>query len=215
VTLVVSSPSRRIGGGFRPGSACVCFSPGSSTPGKPRAWTSFDASATDVRSGLVTSCDADGSLSTGMDGAFTVTFRMTRLLTPVDLVPARVFTLARVAGLFAPLLLARFVLAGLALGRAILGLPRIARRTVRVAAFAVFPERGFFRFIPGSDPFGGCRILSDTLETTRPARAVQRESPLAAQFSVWTRWERRLRPPGSQASDSAGNVGRAPTPGGG
>ena len=140
---------------------------------------------------------------------------MTRLLTPVDLVTARVLPLARDAGLFVPLLLARFVLAGLAFRRAVLGFLRIARRTVRVAGFAVFPERGFFRFIPGSDPFGGCRILSDTLETTRPARAVQWESPLAEQFSFWTRWGHRVRARSLQASDFAGNVGWGPSPGGG
>ena len=37
----------------------------------------------------------------------------------------------------------------------------------------------------------------------------------AQQFSLWTRWGRRVRAPGLQAGGFAGDVGRVPSPGGG
>ena len=78
---------------------------------------------------------------------------MTRFLTLLVLVAALVLRPVSVAGRFARLRLARLTLAGGALRRVVLGCLRVARRTVRAAGLATFPERGFFVFIPGCDPF--------------------------------------------------------------
>lgn len=96
-----------------------------------------------------------------MAGASDSVFRMTRLLTLFVLVARLVLRRATVVRLFVLLLLARFALAGLAIRREVLGFLPVARRTVRMARFAVFPKRGFFVFIPDCDPFSRCRILSD------------------------------------------------------
>lgn len=102
---------------------------------------------------------------------------MTRFLTLLILVGTLVFRPMRVAELFARLRLARLTLAGWAFRRTVLAFLRVVRRTVRAAGLATFPERAFFVFIPGCDPFGGCRILSDVPETTGPARLVQWKFP--------------------------------------
>jgi len=101
---------------------------------------------------------------------------MTRFLTAFDLAAGLGLRLVSVAGFLAVLLLARFALAGLAL-RVVFDFLRVTRRTARTASFTAFAERGFFFFIPGNDPFGGRRILSDALKIRGATRAVQREFP--------------------------------------
>jgi len=100
---------------------------------------------------------------------------MTRLTTLLVLAATLVLRLVRVVDLFVPWVLARFALSGLALRRRVLGFRLVTRRTVRAADFTAFPERDFFVFIPGSDPSGGCRILSDAPNTTAAAEPLQRE----------------------------------------
>ena len=123
-----------------------------------------------------------------MEEALVLGFRMTRSLTALVLTAVFVLTAALVLrltirlGLLGVLRLARLTLAGLGLRRGALGLLRAARRTVRAAGFAAFPERGFFVLIPGCDPFGRRRILSDVPYITVAARAVQRET--GAEFSL-------------------------------
>ena len=110
---------------------------------------------------------------------FALGLRMIRLLALLTLATVRVLPLAGFFGFLVVLLLRPFPLAGVAFRRGDFGLLRGARRTARTAGFAAFPERGFFVFIPGSDPVVGYRILSDAVHNTAAGWGVQRESALA------------------------------------
>ena len=194
-----SSPSRRICGNLGPESGCAGCSTGSSwsrrpegsvwsnaaapyepasgeaCPAKPSACSGGPGSGS--CSGAVTIGSAGCSLSRGRDGALARGFRMTRLLTTFDLAAGLGLRLTSVAGFFVLLLLARLALARGAFRRGVLVFLRVTRRIARAAGFTAFAERGFFFFIRGSDPFGGCRVLSDAHEITGSTRAVQRQIP--------------------------------------
>ena len=115
----------------------------------------------------------------GNGRSFTLGFRMTRFLVVFALAAVLVLPRAGSFGFFGVLPLPPLALAGLGFRRGVFGFVRAARRTVRAAGFTAFPERGFFVFIPGNDPFGGCRILSDAPNITAAAWPLQREFALA------------------------------------
>lgn len=91
---------------------------------------------------------------------------MTRFLAAFALVTIRVLPRAGSLSFFRILPLPPLALAGLGFGRGAFGFVRATRRIVRAAGFTAFPERDFFVFIPGGDPFGGCPILSDAPDIT-------------------------------------------------
>src|ERR1017187_6801896 len=148
----------------------------------------------------------------GMMGeAFALGFRMTCFLTAFVLTDTLVLRLTTRFGFFGVLRLAPLALARPGLRRGTFGFVRTTRRTVRAAGFTAFPERGFLVFIPGYDPFGRRRILSDVPYTTAAAWMVQREFALKPPYprslidSLWTaaasearrRFPRQQRSPGS------------------
>lgn len=138
----------------------------------------FDGRALVARLRRATTDAAGFLLTTEMGGAFALGFRTTRLLTFFTLAVARGLRLADSFGFVVVLRLRTFRLAGLAFRRGAFGLLRGTRRTACAAGFAAFPERGFFVFIPGSDPVGGYRILSDAAYNTAAACGVQCEFAL-------------------------------------
>jgi hypothetical protein len=116
------------------------------------------------------------SLATRMGEAPALGFRMARLLTRFTLVAVLVFVRVDSFGFFVVFLLPPLALTALGFRRRVFGWLRVTRRTARAAGFTASPERGFFIFIPGCDPFGGYRILSDGPYITAAARDVQCET---------------------------------------
>src|ERR1039458_8441320 len=115
----------------------------------------------------------------GMMGeAFALGFRTTRFLTVFVLTATLGLLLATSLDFVWVLRLPPLALARLGLRRGTFGFVRTTRRTVRAAGFTAFPKRGFLVFIPGYDPFGRRRILSDVPYTTAAAWMVQREFAL-------------------------------------
>src|ERR1035441_4008356 len=192
-----SSPSRRIGGIFRPASGCASLSWRRSATRLPGVLTDSDGTASGSCSETATSGNTGRSLAIGKGKTLALGLRRTRFLALFALTATLVLRLTRSFAFFAGLRLAPLALVVLGLRRGVFGLLRVTRRRVRAADITAFPERGFFVLIPDYDPFGGCRILSDVLHFTAAAQVAQRVFAQAAQSArsvkrsaVGAHWER-------------------------
>ena len=82
---------------------------------------------------------------------------------------------------------------------------------VTVAVQAAAPVITNITMVGATPRFG---VHSD-LGITNQIQCCPNLSQTNQQFSLWTRWGRRVRAPGLQAGGFAGDVGRVPSPGGG
>jgi hypothetical protein len=101
------------------------------------------------------------------------------LLTLLTFAAALLLRLVGVFGFLVVLRVEVFRLAGVALRRAAGAAFRVARGTVRLAAFTALAVRALFVLIPGSDLVSGSRILSDACHITGLGRLPQCETALA------------------------------------
>src|ERR1035441_9363885 len=137
-----SSPSRRIGGTFRPGSGCASLSRRRSATRLPGALTGSGRAAADSCSGTATSGDTGRLLAIGKGKTLALGLRMTGFLAVFAFTATLVLRLTRSLAFFAGLRLAPLALIGLGLRRGVFGLLRVTRRRVRAAGVTAFPERG-------------------------------------------------------------------------
>src|ERR1039458_3234100 len=137
-----SSPSRRIGGIFRPGWGCASPSRRRSATRPPGASTDSDGTASGSSSETATSGNTGRSLAIGKGKTLALGLRRTRFLAVFALTGTLVLRLTRSFAFFAGLRLAPLALVGLGLRRGVFGLLRVTRRTLRAAGVTGFPERG-------------------------------------------------------------------------
>jgi hypothetical protein len=183
-TDAAASSSRRIFGILRPDLVCAAASAGVCSPGSRSDSSGSDGAAADAASGAAAGGASTCSGSAREGKGLGLRFRLSRFRVVLVLAAAARLTRGEAASLFVRLGLARFALATGVLRRGVLTFLRVARRTARPAGFTACSERGFFVFMPGNDPFGGCRILSDTLNSTAASWLPQRESvPLEMEVS--------------------------------
>src|ERR1035441_789963 len=143
-----SSPSRRIGGIFRPDSSCASLSRRRSATRLPGALTDSDGTASGSCSETATSGNTGRSLAIGKGKTLALSLRRARFLAVFALTASLVLRLTSSFAFFAGLRLAPLALIGLGLRRGVFGLHRVTRRRVRAAGVTAFPERGFFVLIP-------------------------------------------------------------------